>query len=153
MADVQPPISWRFLEIIFDDICRCTRITGIVLNSVDGVSQALPIYKGVVRKHAIQRVNLVRADITSYLTHIVHRMKEKLTYEMANSEEKNYELPDEQVINIRREILELRAKAHSSMRITVDAPRGLERGIVPCFSPKLPKGRLAGNDMMTENVF
>ncbi|GJW79674.1 hypothetical protein Tco_0143649 [Tanacetum coccineum] len=47
---------------------------------------------------------------------------------------------------------ELRAKAHSSMRITVDAPRGLERGIVPCFSPKLPKGRLAGNDMMTENV-
>nr|GEY16157.1 actin [Tanacetum cinerariifolium] len=34
---------------------------------------------------------------------------------------------------------ELRAKAHTNMRITVDAPRGLERGIVPCFSPNLPK--------------
>ncbi|GJX50699.1 hypothetical protein Tco_0277544 [Tanacetum coccineum] len=37
---------------------------------------------------------------------------------------------------------ELRAKAHSSMRITVDAPRHRKcsLGIVTCFSPKLPKG-------------
>ncbi|GJR99571.1 actin-66-like protein isoform X1 [Tanacetum coccineum] len=104
------------------------RTTGIVLDSGDGVSQTLPIYEGVLLKDAIQRVNLAGADITSYLTNIlmergyvftgaaqrdiVRDMKEKFAYVAldyekelgkANSEEKNYELPDGQVITFGKE--------------------------------------------------
>jgi actin, other eukaryote len=99
-----------------------------VLDLGDGVSQTLPIYYGVVLKYAIQRVNLARADITSYLMNIlmerdymftgaaqqviVRDMEEKFAYvaldyekelETENSEEKNYELPDGQVITIGQE--------------------------------------------------
>ncbi|PWA95432.1 hypothetical protein CTI12_AA050290 [Artemisia annua] len=104
------------------------RVTGIVLESGHGVSQAIPIYEGDVLKHAIQRIKLAGADITNYLMKIlmernyrfigaaqldiVRDIKEMLAYvaldyeqqlETEDDVEKNYELPDGQVITIGQE--------------------------------------------------
>eukprot|EP00009_Paramoeba_aestuarina_P003775 CAMPEP_0201515058 /NCGR_PEP_ID=MMETSP0161_2-20130828/6724_1 /ASSEMBLY_ACC=CAM_ASM_000251 /TAXON_ID=180227 /ORGANISM="Neoparamoeba aestuarina, Strain SoJaBio B1-5/56/2" /LENGTH=379 /DNA_ID=CAMNT_0047911773 /DNA_START=60 /DNA_END=1196 /DNA_ORIENTATION=+ len=109
------------------------RTTGLVIDSGSGVTHTVPIYEGHIVEHATHRSDVCSGqDMTNYLLKlleargysfttmaercIVEDIKEKLcyvaldpelekqTWKCSSSElEKNYELPDGQIINVKDE--------------------------------------------------
>jgi actin len=101
------------------------RCSGIVLDSGDGVTHAVPIYEGYSLRHSIMRADYAGRDLTEYMMkllmegghrfvttgekEIVRSIKEQLCHvaidfeeEMASkkSVEEEFELPDGSIINI-----------------------------------------------------
>lgn len=104
------------------------RTTGIVLDSGDGVTHAVPVYEGFSMPHAIRRIDIAGRDVTEHLQlllrkagynlsttaekEIVRAVKEKACYVALNpaKEEKDaigsrpeeFKLPDGNIIRVSR---------------------------------------------------
>ena len=101
------------------------KLTGLVCESGEGVTQCVPFKDGCALSHAINRMYFGGRDITDYLVKLLNKagyplmtnsereiareIKEKLcyvfNYEMKTHKEINYEMPDGSQIKIKEQIL------------------------------------------------
>lgn len=100
------------------------RVTGVVLDSGDGVTHAVPIYEGFAMPHSIMRIDIAGRDVTRYLKslirkegfnfrttaefEIVRMIKEKVCYlasnlqkeESIDTDKASYVLPDGNTLDV-----------------------------------------------------
>lgn len=100
------------------------RVTGVVLDSGDGVTHAVPIYEGFAMPNSIMRVDIAGRDVTRHLKalirkegfnfrttaefEIVRSIKEKLCYLSTNTQKDEnidtdkvlYQLPDGNTLDV-----------------------------------------------------
>jgi len=104
------------------------RTTGLILDSGDGVTHAVPVYEGFALKHSIRRIDLAGRDVTEHLQlllrksgcyfhtsaekEVVRTIKEKTCYisknpakeeEQENYKIDEYKLPDGNTIKLNTE--------------------------------------------------
>jgi len=104
------------------------RTTGLILDSGDGVTHAVPVYEGFALKHSIRRIDLAGRDVTDHLQlllrksgcyfhtsaekEVVRTIKEKTCYisqnpakeeEQENYKHDEYKLPDGNIIKLNTE--------------------------------------------------
>ncbi|KAI8878939.1 actin-related protein [Backusella circina FSU 941] len=134
------------------------RTTGIVLDSGDGVTHAVPVYEGFAIPHAIRRVDIAGRDVTEYLQlllrksgynfhttaekEVVRIIKEKTCYVALNpaKEEKesngkidDFMLPDGNIIKLGAERFRAPEILFQPEYIGEEYP-GIHQVIVDCIS-------------------
>lgn len=100
------------------------RVTGVVLDSGDGVTHAVPIYEGFAMPHSIMRIDIAGRDVTRYLKSLIRKegfnfrttaefeivrlIKEKVCYLASNLQKEesietdkvSYQLPDGNTLEV-----------------------------------------------------
>lgn len=125
-------------------------MTGVVIDTGDGVSHIVPVYEGFSPKHLIRRLDVAGRHITQYLIKLLllrgyafnrtadfetaRQIKEKhcyVAYEPAVEQklaeettilEESYELPDGRIIHLGRERFEAPEALFHPSRIDVEGP-------------------------------